>query len=255
MNKVSILVTKQQSTMMTLMNILQQAQLLKKTTPQALKLWSQIIVSSKKELLTIFIATQVFAQYFLYTLNKYPYFENAKTYFNLSSYFLLVIEAIFLLILIPQRAQELTLDKPKLPYLTHFHREFMTLFTEGLQMIAYIILWCLLIIIPGLFKQVRWSFMPFIVQIDPDYQKNNIDPLELSNKLIKGITFVIALIIATDFIIQQTIDSFALTLSSPLQFLGLFSSGLLTLGVSIYTYCLFFTIYKHRMSTIKTTEE
>ncbi|MCB0357545.1 MAG: hypothetical protein KDD40_11080, partial [Bdellovibrionales bacterium] len=166
-----------------------------------------------------------------------------------------LLEAMFLFLLVPLKINEVNSKNSETSFKTYFFQHMGSLTVEGIRMTAYVILWGLLLIIPGLFKQIRWYFMPFIIACDKNYQEGKIDVLKRSNELVKGITPLIAVIILFDFFAQYFIDSMGQSFQGPLQYFGLFASGLLTLGVSIYTYTLLYQIYKVRVSEVPLTEE
>ena len=122
-------------------------------------------------------------------------------------------------------------------------------------MTAFVILWGLLLIIPGLFKQIRWYFVPFVVITDKKYQSGEVDALDRSNSLINGITLLVGIIILTDFVIQYLIDSYGQSFQGPLKFFGLFTAGILTLGVSIYSYILLYSLFKKRNAEVPYSED
>lgn len=57
---------------------------------------------------------------------------------------------------------------------------------EFMRVIAKIILWGLLFILPGLYKQIRYYFVPYVVLFLPEYQEDKVDALEVSEWLTKG---------------------------------------------------------------------
>ena len=62
--------------------------------------------------------------------------------------------------------------------------QFLRIFTTGLLMYVYIMLWSLLFIIPGIIKLLSYSMTPFILRDRPDLQNNA--AIELSMDMMQG---------------------------------------------------------------------
>ena len=62
--------------------------------------------------------------------------------------------------------------------------QFLRVFTTGLLMYVYIVLWSLLFIIPGIIKLLSYSMTPFILRDRPDLQNNA--AIELSMDMMQG---------------------------------------------------------------------
>ncbi|MBX7232649.1 MAG: hypothetical protein K1X29_11245 [Bdellovibrionales bacterium] len=89
---------------------------------------------------------------------------------------------------------------PSIPYL--LKKYFVDLLSEVLRLNCFALLWCLLFIVPGLFKYMRWTFVPYIVLADETYSKGERDALEYSNFLMKGITFKWLVLLLTVGLLQ-----------------------------------------------------
>lgn len=75
---------------------------------------------------------------------------------------------------------------------TFFSRTFEQVVIEMTRSTGKVITWSLLLLIPGLIKMLRLSFVPFIVCLDPDYQKGQKDALQESEKIAKPMIWTLA---------------------------------------------------------------
>jgi hypothetical protein len=120
---------------------------------------------------------------------------------------------------------------------------------EYIRAIAYILLWTLALILPGMWKQIRYSFMAYIVMFDPEYKKGNIDPLAESESLMRGITrwmiLMFILVNVADFYVVKLKAKETLT-SAPLMV-----SFVLVISVllNFYFYCFNYAFYKLRLAS------
>lgn len=211
--------------------------------------------NSFQELLIIFLFIQLQSQTLLFFVQLSPDNELVQLLGQVGIGSLSLLKTIFLVILVPMRVVELQNQQIPRPYLSFLKKHLGDITLEGLRMTGLVILWSLLLIVPGLFKQIRWYFMPFIVIEDKKYDLGEVDPLDRSNQLVKGITLQIAFIAIADFVVQYGLDSLGQSFGGYFQFLGLFLSGILTLGVSVYTYILLFSIYQQRSTEIPHKED
>lgn len=92
------------------------------------------------------------------------------------------------------------------------YRDFLRVFTTCLLQSVYILLWSLLLIIPGIIKAMSYSMTPFILRDRPDLKNNG--AIELSMAMMDG----------------HKADLFWLYLS----FIGWFILSLLTLGIGYF---------------------
>jgi hypothetical protein len=70
---------------------------------------------------------------------------------------------------------------------------------ESLRAMGKALLWSFLLIVPGLIKYIRFTFVPYIVLFEQDYRDGKVDALERSEVLVSGHTWALALIIAVYF--------------------------------------------------------
>lgn len=188
----------------------------------------------------IFILPQFFIQILLAFATFSPS-EDSSFIFNFGNALASYGESFLLLLLIPHVE---TFNKLSLTgYLALLRKFGYTLIAEGLRMISHILLWSLLLLIPGLYKQIRWIFVPFIVQLSPSFQRGELDPLVGSQQLSGPAFLGIVALFAANFIIEAYLDSFLLNYQAIPTSLAYFSSGILTLSVSTYTFCVLFAMY------------
>lgn len=107
-----------------------------------------------------------------------------------------------------------------------------------------IVLWSLLLLIPGIIQALKLYFVTFVVQFDENYQKGQVDALEKSRELM-GISFFssAALIIAVGIIAMAghlTLDYFSIT-ESPF---GYFGGALLAIFTNLYSYIFGYLLYE-----------
>ncbi len=123
------------------------------------------------------------------------------------------------------------------------------LFFESLRVIAQIVFFSLALLIPGLIKYLRLSFVPFIVVHDAAYQMGERDALAYSESLVKGITWPWALLnlamVGVQLAITQLEAYGGETFSTTAVGWRLMMS-LLNLGFYLYTTVLAFVIYQER---------
>lgn len=67
-----------------------------------------------------------------------------------------------------------------------FETRFNQLLIELTRAMGSILSWSLLLLIPGVFKAIRYSFVPFIVCLDPEYDQGKRDALTQSESLANG---------------------------------------------------------------------
>lgn len=65
--------------------------------------------------------------------------------------------------------------------------EMKPLTIENLRALAKILLWGLLLVLPGIYQMLRYSFVSFVVLFDPNYRAGRVDALKESAQLTKGL--------------------------------------------------------------------
>ena len=119
------------------------------------------------------------------------------------------------------------------PLFAFLSRAAVPLILEGLRAFAQVLMFLLLLIIPGIFKYVRFYFVPLVVLFDSEYDHGSVDALEKSNALVKGITFPLFLILVLTFGFQLGMEKVMMSHSlihNPVE-----------IGVGIFVQMLFYT--------------
>ena len=144
-----------------------------------------------KPLIVLFIFSLATKFYFLHVIHLVP----AHSYLALQASWgplLTSLTTSFIIILIlPFPLYELTYKKVPSSLWVFVKKHSRPLFVESLRVLTYVLLWSFLFILPGVYKQIRWTFVPFIVYFDPNYEKGDVDPLEESAKLSVGLMWVL----------------------------------------------------------------
>ena len=89
--------------------------------------------------------------------------------------------------------------------------------------------------------------MPFVVMFDTEYEKGNVNPLDRSNQLVKGSSWLIFALILVTFVIALLIQKLGAN-NDELVYIFSPIATALSMTVSIYTYILFYKIFliKHK---------
>lgn len=155
---------------------------------------------------------------------------------NLGKLSVALLEMAVLVTIVPKLVIELESGKNLGTFLSFSKKHAWLLFLESLRALAVIFLWTLAFIVPGLFKYLRLSFVPYVVVADKEYAEGHIDALAESNRLATGITFILFVIslgftaieIAQSTLREQyplmTSPALSLSLSIPFFFINLFSN-------------------------------
>jgi hypothetical protein len=191
---------------------------------------------------------EFFHQFFSHMAHEAAETSSVAQIFSLCGELLVeMLEYTVFSLLIPQRIMEL--DKSEAPgsfwAFSFLHVKPLTI--EGIRSFAVAIFWGFLLIVPGIIKYVRYTFVCFVVVADPEYQAGRVDALDQSERLIKGITLPLFI-----FILATTgLDYWQSALRETHDFL---TAPLLALIVSLaffavnyYINILLFVLYKIRL--------
>jgi hypothetical protein len=160
------------------------AKALKKTTTHFPALFKYIA----PEVIALFLGCELLYYYFHYmaSLSDETFMQLSALLGELSAG---LLEFLVLTMLIPLRVNELkNKSVHKDPFWPYAMRRTPPLCLESLRVIGFSLLWALALIIPGIFKYIRYTFVPYIVLVDKNYDKGDVDALDKSNALVKGIT-------------------------------------------------------------------
>jgi len=130
------------------------------------------------------------------------------------------------------------------PYLSSF-------FAESLRQIGWVLLYGLLLIIPGFIVYCRLIFVPVIALFSEKYRKGEIDALQLSRKLAKGRTWLIAVVLLGTGFIQTAIEFipnvFLQFHSIPIRILFQAAS----FSIAIWSYTFLFLLFKKALEEVE----
>lgn len=74
------------------------------------------------------------------------------------------------------------------------HKNLVPLTIELMRALGVSLCWSVLLIVPGVIKYIRFTFVPYIVLFDPAYQRGEVDALEKSERLARGRTWGLLLV-------------------------------------------------------------
>lgn len=122
------------------------------------------------------------------------------------------------------------------------------LIAESIRVLMKILLFSLLLIIPGIYKAIRLSLVPYIVLFNSAYQKGEVDALKHSHQLTRKIFPVVLTVWLVSVVISIFSDlvlhSGYAASSQLTQFSFLSLTVLLTFVFSLYSYGVFFALYQ-----------
>jgi len=111
-----------------------------------------------------------------------------------------------------------------------FFKSFSALLKETIRAAGISLWWGFLLIIPGLIRFLQFSFVPFVVFLDPAYQRGEKDALKESTRLVNKRFFVVLCILITFTVVVplalSSLDEWSLLLRHPF-------SGVLLCGLDV----------------------
>lgn len=102
--------------------------------------------------------------------------------------------SMFLSLTVPLFSNLLIIYAAKLPPL-RFRSLLNSALIEELRAMGKVMLWFLLLILPGFIKLVQFVFVPFVVALDPQYRQGHRDALDYSKKLVNRHFWKISLLL------------------------------------------------------------
>ncbi len=163
---------------------------------QANRLFGPVFKRSWGWLVGSTVSCELMYQYFTYLNVHYRPPSGVNFPAAIGQIFTSLIEFLALNMLIPQRVMELDRNEPSRSFLEFARVYAVPLMAESLRALAMTILWTLVFILPGAYKYVRYFLVGYVVVSDPDYKNGKVDALEESNRLVKGITLQLFMLIA-----------------------------------------------------------
>lgn len=202
-------------------------------------------------LLATHIGCEISHQYFTFITKRLAeHSSTAQIPATLGDICVSLIEFVVLIMLIPQRVIELDHHRPAGSFWEFTFKHTKDVSVESIRSLAVSLLWFFLLIVPGVVKYVRYFFVPYVVVADPDYQKGQIDALEESERLVKGISwplFIVIVILTVVEFQQQSLREKHLFISAPfwsmIENVGFFA-------VNYYTNVWLFVLYQQRVKKL-----
>lgn len=78
---------------------------------------------------------------------------------------------------------------------------------ESMRALSVVLLWALALILPGIYKLIRLSFMPMVVLTDPQYASGKVDPLKRSEEICRGFTIWIIAITVVFWVMDAAVTT------------------------------------------------
>ncbi len=180
------------------------------------------------------------------------------------------LETGVLIILLPLRFHELSQNAPPQSVVEFGKKYFWPLFSESLRAMTSVILWVLapslllvliyfyypnvnalyaalgLVVLVATYRYLALIFVPYVVYFDTDYQNDKVDALKRSNKLSSGHIMFILLILALTTGIYLGSYNLLASFKGVSYFFMLFAVKLFNMGISVFTYGIFYSLYKQK---------
>lgn len=135
------------------------------------------------------------------------YDESMKLYFQISLGLWEMVEGLFIFLLLTSAIPEVLNLKSETYLRDPLTKENISaFFAEYLRMMAQVLLWGLLLIIPGFIRYCRLVFVPYITLFSRSYVSGEVDALELSDKLTSKLLGTIITFMIVTSLIQITIE-------------------------------------------------
>ena len=159
-------------------------------------------------ILAIFVASESTSQYFknLQRIHQTDLSSNFQLVSDLGLLLTTMVFETLLLLLIPTIIHYKVKGKD-LSLWDHFRTTTSPLGIEMLRVIARVIRWGVLFILPGIYKHFRYYLVPYVVMFSEDYQQGKVDALDESERLLKGFATPFFLFIAGEMLLQYLVFS------------------------------------------------
>ncbi|MGE4130501.1 MAG: hypothetical protein AB7F86_02630 [Bdellovibrionales bacterium] len=140
----------------------------------------------------------------------------------------------------PQKSPRF-LQKPfDRPYLGSF-------FAEYLRVLGQILLWALLVLIPGFIRYVHLIFVPLIVLFSSDYEDGKIDALKQSQLMVKNWFWFLLIFLALTGAAQLGLELLPLAAEALHEIPARISLGLVGVLISVWSYSVIVLIFEQEM--------
>ena len=156
--------------------------------------------------------------------------------------------SVLVLFVAPITALDVELKRPLTSVWKLSNKHIYDLTVESLRVLTSVLIWALALIIPGVYRSLQFSFFPFVVMFDEKYINEEVDCLERSLELIKGILFTVFAVgmvsLGIDLALKSSLQLFAS--AGPLLYAAKAGISLLTLVLSVYTLLVSFHLYRQQ---------
>jgi hypothetical protein len=157
-----------------------------------------------------------------------------------------LIEGVLLILLLSQALPDVHRFKAKDMVPSPFKTaHLMSFFAEYLRMLAKILRWGILFLIPGFVRYAQLIFVPYIALFSKRYRNGEVDALQLSTSLVKGRLWTIMGILLGMIVLQAVVE-FAPQLIESLHtvvFRAVF--GAVGFLISVWAYSLMFVLFEN----------
>ena len=228
--------------------------MIKSAARQSAHYYKPFVVSSLGVLIPLWILSELADQYFALGAKLAERGSPEQWMAQLWQLCTAVVVSFVLILLLPVRMDDLIKGrKPLRSWVKVANQQGWPLFVEGLRMTAYVILWSLLLILPGIYKQIRYLFVPFVVLLDPQYQQGKVDALERSSLLTVGVFWWLVLLFAMSFGLELGFEMLGQLHPALTHPTARVLTGGLSMLASIYFYIWFFFIYEARSKQLQSS--
>ncbi|MEQ1876637.1 MAG: hypothetical protein ABL958_08320, partial [Bdellovibrionia bacterium] len=145
------------------------------------------------------------------------------------------------ILIIPLYARDVLRGTDKTRFWAHARKHVHQVAIEMLRVVAKVIIGLVLFIVPGIIWSVKLTFVPLIAQFDEQYLEGKVDALRHSEALVRGRFWAIFGLSLVFFLLSMLETyKYVFSLSSPLFYL----LAAINLGLEVYVYTLFFSVYE-----------
>ena len=129
--------------------------------------------------------------------------------------------------------------------------KFLSLFIEQLRATARVILWGLLLIVPGIYKAIQYNLVTLSVFFDPDSEKEDHDALIRSTHFTKGLILFIFLLYVPETLMALRSGYLVDLFPTSFQALVRFPIHVFALLISCFSYSVTMSIYLDRAKELE----
>lgn len=190
------------------------------------------------------VATLLKLHFSQYGVDQRPDIEHLRIIAQLGEASVDLCASVLALFLGPITFLDRLSNRPWTSVWRHSHEHLYGLTIESLRALTQVLLWGLLLILPGIYRSLSLSFFPFVVMFDARYAAGEIDALKTARENIRGVFWMVVLVGILSLALDLAIKS-SLALAAPgwAEYSARFSISLLTLVLSIYTLLVSFHLY------------